>query len=69
MTGSSEESSALISALPSGMVAVLGLDVSAAADALLVLVDPLRKRHTSRTPWNLESWNRFIAATQAASVR
>ena len=27
------------------------------------------KRHTKRTPWNLESWKRVIAAAQAASVR
>jgi hypothetical protein len=36
-------------------------------DALAELVEPLLRRQTKRTPWNLESWNRFIAATQAAS--
>ena len=29
----------------------------------------LRNRHTSRIPWNLESWNLVMAAAQAASVR
>lgn len=40
---------------------------SLVVDALVVLVEPLLRRQTKRTPWNLESWNRFIAATQAAS--
>ena len=29
----------------------------------------LRRRQTSLTPLNLESWNRFIAAAQEVSVR
>ena len=45
----------------------VALDGSLVVVALVVLVEPLLRRQTKRTPWNLESWNRFIAATQAAS--
>jgi len=45
----------------------VALEGSMAIDALVVLVEPLLRRQTKRTPWNLESWNRFIAATQAPS--
>ena len=36
---------------------------------LEALLEPLRRRQTSLTPWNRESWKRFMAATQAASLR
>lgn len=55
---------AVFGAVPWSAVA---LDGSTVVDALVVLVEPLLRRQTKRTPWNLESWNRFIAATQAAS--
>ena len=47
-----------------------GFELSAIPNAELdPVAAPLRNRHTNRTPWNRESWYRFIAATHAASDR
>lgn len=50
-----------------GSWSVAALGGSMVVGALAELVEPLLRRQTNRTPWNLESWNRFIAATHAAS--
>jgi len=63
----SEDGTLALAVFGAVSLSVAALVGSTVVDALVVLVEPLLRRQTKRTPWNLESWNRFIAATQAAS--
>jgi len=69
MRGSGDSLFVILALAIFGAVSWSGVDLDGpiVADALVVPAEPLLRRQTKRTPWNLESWNRFIAATQAAS--
>lgn len=71
MTGEDGSLRTAASVVPAGLGRSADTDgfvSSVGVEGAEVLTDPLLSRQTSRTPWKLELWKRFIAAEQAASV-